>query len=169
MARLLTMALALFCAIAPLQSRTVRAETSISVSDAWARETPPAARSGVVYLKIANTGETPDLLVGASTDLGRGELHEHVRDGDVMRMRRLTTGIGIPAGETTALEPGGMHIMLLDLTQPLQAGATFPLTLHFERMGEHVVTVAVKPIGGDDDGHGHERGHGHGHGREHTH
>ena len=63
-----------------------------------------------------------------------------------MRMRPLAA-IGIPAGQTVTLSPGGMHIMLLGLGQPLREGQTFPLTLSFEHAGPRQVTVAIEKAG----------------------
>jgi periplasmic copper chaperone A len=63
-----------------------------------------------------------------------------------MRMRPLAT-IDIPAGQTVTLSPGGMHIMLLDLAQPLREGQSFPLTLSFDHAGARQVTVAIEKAG----------------------
>jgi periplasmic copper chaperone A len=63
-----------------------------------------------------------------------------------MRMRPLAA-IDIPAGQTVTLSPGGMHIMLLGLTQPLREGQSFPLTLSFDHAGPRQVTVAIEKAG----------------------
>ncbi|MEM5709697.1 copper chaperone PCu(A)C, partial [Elizabethkingia meningoseptica] len=73
-------------------------------------------------------------------------LHTHVRDGEVMRMRRVDA-IEVPAKATTTLQPGGLHIMFLGLAEPLAAGRSFPLTLRFAEAGETSVTVEVKDVG----------------------
>ena len=72
------------------------------------------------------------------------ELHEHIHEGDVMRMRRVEGGVAIAAGETKAFTPGGHHIMLIGLTAPLKEGGRFPLTLEFEGADEVPVEVAVR-------------------------
>jgi len=62
----------------------------------------------------------------------------------VMRMRMVDGGrIEIPAGGTVIMEPGGLHLMLINLTEPLEAGAAYPLTLKFERAGEWTLHVPV--------------------------
>jgi periplasmic copper chaperone A len=66
--------------------------------------------------------------------------------GMVMQMRPVA-GIDIPAGQPVSLKPGGEHIMLLGLAQPLHEGQTFPLTLTFEKAGSRAVTVTVKKPG----------------------
>jgi copper(I)-binding protein len=67
-------------------------------------------------------------------------------DNGVMKMRQVD-GIDLPAGKTVALKPGGYHIMLTGLAQPLAAGQSFPLTLDFAKAGARQVTVSVEKIG----------------------
>ena len=68
-------------------------------------------------------------LVGVSTPVaGTAEVHEMKMDGDVMRMRAISK-LDLPAGQTVELKPGGYHVMLMDLKQPLAPGSTVPLTL----------------------------------------
>jgi hypothetical protein len=78
-------------------------------------------------------------------------------DAGVMRMREVEA-IELPAGETTALEPGGLHVMLFELESNLVEGETFPLTLSLENGGEIELEVQVQPVTygiGDPAGHGH--------------
>jgi copper(I)-binding protein len=63
-------------------------------------------------------------------------------EGNVMRMREVPA-IEIPAGQTIELKPGGLHVMFIGLTQTLNVGATFPLTLRFEKAGEVKVEMKV--------------------------
>jgi len=72
-------------------------------------------------------------------------------EGGVMRMRPLTA-IDIPAGQTVTLSPGGTHIMLLGLTQPLREGQSFPLTLSFDHAGPRQVTVVIEKAGATGPG-----------------
>jgi periplasmic copper chaperone A len=85
---------------------------------------------------------------------GRIELHTHIMDGDVMRMREMEGGIPLPPGETVKLQPGGFHIMLLGLKQGLAAGSRFPLTLTFEKAGSVQVDVPVEAMGSMGPGGG---------------
>jgi copper(I)-binding protein len=85
------------------------------------------------------------------------EVHEMVLHGDVMRMRELEGGLPIPAGETVALQPGGYHVMFMDLAGPFEAGQSVEVTLTFEKAGDLTLTMPVVPRGGAGMGHG---GHG---------
>jgi copper(I)-binding protein len=71
------------------------------------------------------------------------EIHEIVEEDDVMSMRPIEGGLELPAGESTVLEPGGYHVMLIGLTADLNAGETYTLTLEFERAGMVEMQVAV--------------------------
>ncbi len=119
----------------------------------WSRAAGANA-NGVGFMTIRNTGAQADRLLSASTPAARlVELHTHIRDGDVMRMRPVTD-IPLPAGQTVTLRPGGMHVMLIGLTAALNRGATLPLTLHFERAGEVQVTLEIQAAGASG-GHTH--------------
>jgi len=138
-----------------------------TISGAWARNSPMEATNGAAYL-VVKGGATDDAVVAASVDAGiagKVELHETVMassdamgsttmpaSGDAMSSTTLAPAmemrpvesIPVPAGETVELEPGGLHIMLLDLAKPLEVGDTFDLTVTFEQAGEQVVSVEVK-------------------------
>ena len=77
----------------------------------------------------------------------RVEMHRMSMEGDVMRMRPVES-IEVPAGATVALQPGGMHLMLMGLKAPLAAGQRVTLTLQFEKAGEVAVQAAVRAPGG---------------------
>lgn len=87
-------------------------------------------------------GEMED---GDSMDMEDGEMEDGDHSGDmgVMQMREVGS-IELPAGEAIALEPGGLHVMLLDLPEPLETGSTFDLTLDFETAPDMVVSVEVR-------------------------
>jgi periplasmic copper chaperone A len=131
----------------------------IEVREAFARATIGNATSGAVYLTIVNHASGPDRLVSASAPVAaRTDLHMTVRDGDIVRMRRLES-IEIEAGGTVAFEPGGAHVMLSGLAAPLVEGESFELTLEFEAAGSMRLEVPVKSIAAENadegDGHGH--------------
>lgn len=124
----------------------------ISVSQAWSRATPGGVRNGTAYLQISSKGPEGDKLVGAKSDIaGQVELHNHIHEGGMMKMRRVDA-IDVPAGETVKLEPGGFHVMLMDLKRPLKAGESFDLTLVFEKAGDIPVKATVEPIGAKGPG-----------------
>jgi len=116
----------------------------ISISDAWSRATVAGQSSAAAYLTVANTGDGDERLLQVSTAIGQSSLHSTTMDNGVMRMRPLTS-LDIPAHSTVDLKPGGTHIMIMGVKQPLAAGSSFPLTLKFDRSGERTVTVAVRP------------------------
>ncbi len=134
---------------------------SITLDDAWSRATMTPAQAGAIYVTITDHG-APDRLIGASTPVaGKAELHESIRDGNIMKMRSVAA-LAVTPKAPTSLSPGGYHIMLTELKQPLAAGQTFPLTLTFEKAGAVQTTVTVKPAGasgGMDMGAGHDMQH----------
>ena len=136
----------LFAAVAMLAVATASAQTGqLQVENAWARATPGRSETGAAYLTIESP--TGDRLVAASTPVAKkAGLHTMEMSGMVMKMRPIA-GVDIPAGQPVTLAPGGMHIMLLGLKQPLKAGQSFPLTLRFEKAGTRTVTVAVEKAG----------------------
>jgi copper(I)-binding protein len=130
---------------------------SISVDNAWSRATMPSARTAAIYVTITDH-DGPDRLIGVSTPVaGKAEVHETIHDGDIMKMRP-SDGVAIAPGATISFAPGGSHIMLTELKQPLAGGQTFPLSLHFEKAGTVEGTVTVKAMGAamDRGGAGHD-------------
>lgn len=131
------MTLAAVLALASLQA----VAANVSVSDAWARATMPGQKVSGAYMQI--TSDADARLVGASSPaVPRIEVHEMKMDGDVMRMREVKA-IELPKGKAVALEPGGFHIMLMNLPKPIAAGEVIPLTLVIESGGKRQ-TVEVK-------------------------
>lgn len=117
----------------------------IAISDAYARASSPAAKSGAAFLVLENAGDGDDRLLSASTDAAaRVELHTHRETGDgIMQMIEIEDGIPLPAGASHSLERGGDHVMLMGLTRPLEQGDEITVTLVFEQAGEVEVTVPV--------------------------
>lgn len=143
-----------------------------AISDAWARASADGQANGAAYMTITG-GDRDDRLIGAAVSpevAARAEVHETVMadDGDTdmanggtgssgtgmsgtgmsgmggtMTMREVDA-IDIPAGEDVALEPGGYHVMLMELVEPLVAGDQFDLTLTFEQAGDVTVTLEVR-------------------------
>lgn len=132
------------------------AEPAVEVSDAWARATPPGAANGAVFFTLHNRGAEADRLRQVSSPASKvAELHTHVMDGGVARMRQVPE-IAVPAGGSTALKPGGLHVMLIGLQQPLRDGATIDLVLRFDRAGERKLRV---PVHRAQPGHSASAGH----------
>ena len=123
------------------------AAAEITVQDPFARASAGMAETGAAFMKLSNASAVNDQLVAASTPVSaKTELHDHIKEGDIMRMRQVPS-IEVPAGGTVALQPGGLHIMLMGLKQPLREGETFPLTLTFAHAGAVTVEVPVKSVG----------------------
>ncbi|MEO5672849.1 MAG: copper chaperone PCu(A)C [Ramlibacter sp.] len=99
------------------------------VEGAWVRSTVPGQQGTGAFMKL--TARESVQLVGVSTPVaGTSEVHEMKMEGDVMRMRAVHR-VDLAPGQPFELKPGGFHLMLQDLRQPLLAGGTVPLTLLF--------------------------------------
>jgi hypothetical protein len=100
----------------------------LSIGRPYARPTAPSQPTGGGYLTLTSKGRA-DRLLSASTPVAREvQLHSMKMEGDVMRMRAAPQ-LELPAGQPVELKPGGYHIMMLDLEQPLAAGSSVPMTL----------------------------------------
>ncbi len=115
------------------------------------------ARAAGGYMTVANSGDKPDLLLGVSVEGPMAMIHESREEGGIMRMVHLDA-VEIPAGETVAFAPGGLHVMIMGL-QPddLPVGDTLDAVLTFDRAGEVAVTFRVEalPVDGPGGGTGH--------------
>lgn len=108
-------------------------------------ETPMAGATGVAFLVIANLGDQDDRLLSASSPVAdRVEIHEMSMADGVMRMRALGDGLAIPVGSAVELAPGGTHLMLIGVHEPLVAGGTVKVELRFEKAGTATVAMPVQ-------------------------
>jgi len=118
---------------------------SMTVTEAWARPSMGMDRAGAAYLVIRNDTGKNDALIGASSSASaRAELHETSTASDGMTGMAPVSEIPVAAGGSATLEPGGFHIMLIDLVEPLVAGQTIDITLTFRGAGEVTVTAEVR-------------------------
>ena len=125
-------------------------QSGIEVLNAWSRAAL-AGRNGAVYLTITDTGAA-DRVTAASTPVAQtAEVHESVSENGVMKMRPVTA-LPVAPGKPVILSPGGYHVMLMGLKQPLTKGESFPLTLTFERAAPITVTVQVESAGASRPG-----------------
>jgi copper(I)-binding protein len=121
---------------------------SIHIEHPWSRATPKGANIAGGYLVIENRGTTPDRLVGGSSEIaGRFQIHEMKMSSGTMTMRPLEGGIEIAPGQSVKFEPGGYHLMFLDLKAPPVEGKPFKGTLVFEKAGKVDVEFAVEGMG----------------------
>lgn len=153
------------------QTTTTEPAGTIEVAGAWARTSPAIATAGAAYLDITNGTDVDDVLLEASVDpsvaakvelhetttaddaeapgegmageMGEGETATSMAGSPMMQMVPVDE-IPVPAGETVVLEPGGLHLMVLDLAEPLEVGTTIDITLTFQEAGDVVVTAEVR-------------------------
>ncbi|WP_219211374.1 copper chaperone PCu(A)C [Variovorax boronicumulans] len=117
-------------AFAACASAWAQTAAPVDVQDAWVRAAVPGQSGTGAFMKL--TAHEGLKLVGASTPAaGVAEVHEMKMEGDTMRMRGVSS-VELPAHRTVELKPGGYHLMLMDLKQPIVKDATLPLTLQFE-------------------------------------
>jgi copper(I)-binding protein len=141
---------------------SVQAQTGIEVSNAWTRATVAAQKTGGIYFDIRSAAPAK-LVAVASPAAARVELHNMKMEGGVMKMSAVDA-LDLAAGQTVKLAPGGYHVMLIDLKQPLQAGGSVPFTLTVERADKTRVTVESKAVvrdmaGAMQGGHDMHKGH----------
>ena len=114
------------------------------IVDPYARPTPPEAPVTGGYLAIRNNGSEEDRLVGGTAPFaGKIEIHEMKMDGDVMQMREVEGGLVIPAGGEVTLQPGGLHIMFMQLREKMTEGDRHSVTLEFEQAGSVTVEFDI--------------------------
>jgi copper(I)-binding protein len=132
---------------APARAEEVKAGDLV-ITQGWSRATPGGAKVGGGYLTIENKGSTADRLIGGSAEIaGKVQLHEMAMNNGVMTMRPVDKGLVIEPGKTVKLTPGGLHLMLLDLKNPLKQGDKVPVTLEFEKAGKVSLSLDVQGIG----------------------
>lgn len=145
------LSLASLLSVLSVGAALAQAPSPVSAERPWARATAPQHKVGGGYVTL--TSPADDRLISASSPVaGHVEVREMRMDGDVMRMRELADGLPLLAGKRVALSPGGFHIMLMDLKQPLVAGQSVPVQLRFQKAPPLDVTFQVVPIGASGPG-----------------
>ena len=135
----------------------------IRIGHPWVRPSPsPSVKVGVAYMSITNLGSSDDVLVGVKSGIAATvEFHETTVENGVARMRQKKAGVIIPAGETLALKPGGVHIMFKGLKASFKEDELFAMTLVFRKAGEVTVeAISQVPEGAgtiDQNAHKHEQ------------
>jgi periplasmic copper chaperone A len=144
---------------APAASAPVKAG-DLTIETPWLRATPNGAKVAGGYVRITNTGSTPDTLTGATVPFAKsGDIHAMSMEGGVMKMAPVSGGLTIKPGETVELKPGGYHLMFEGLTGAPKVGETVSGTLTFARAGTVPVTFSVAPIGAAAPGSPHQHQH----------
>lgn len=112
--------------------------------NAWTPEAPPG-RMMAGFMEIHNPGSEPVAIVGARAEgFGHVELHNTTMEDGVMRMRRIDTLTVDPGGSLT-LEPGGLHLMLIEPERSFRDGDQIALVLIDSESREYPVASKVRP------------------------
>lgn len=131
------------------------AASAVTVADVLCRPTPNGRQVTGCYMTL--TASAADTLVSVESPVAAlAQIHESRTESNMMMMRELEAGLPLPAGETVELKPGGTHIMLMGVAEPLRAGQTVPLTLTFTTAApvEVVASVGQPPVvDGEHSGH----------------
>ncbi len=139
------MRIALFV-LGVLVSFSVQAQ--IQIEKPWARATVPGAAVAGGYMVIRNTAAAADRLLSASSPAAMNvELHVHINDNGVMKMREVKA-YDLPAKGSFELKPGGAHLMFMGIKRPFREGEKLPVKLKFEKAGEVNTEFQVGGMGG---------------------
>ena len=117
----------------------------IKVEGVWARATLPGQAASAAYFTIVNDGGA-DALLSVTSPVAAASLHSTSMANGVMKMRPVAS-VDVPASGRVNLKPGGIHVMVTGLKQPLPAGSRLPLDLNFQKSAERHVEAEVKPAG----------------------
>jgi hypothetical protein len=121
------------------------------------RAVPPGQPNSAAFMGLQNGSASDHALVSAESSASRiVELHTHVEEDGVMKMRQIEK-IDIPARGDVLLKPGGLHVMLIDLNEELKEGANVSITLIFEDGSRNEIQAPVRKLKMKMDKHkGHE-------------
>lgn len=132
------------------------AGTGIDVRDARVLATVPGQSVAAGYMTV-RSAEAATLVSISSGAAKAVQIHTMSMQDGVMRMRPLDR-LALPAGQEVRLTPGGMHLMLVGISQPLKAGGT--VDLHFtvvKASGDKQTMTIAMPVVDGRDGHEHSR------------
>jgi copper(I)-binding protein len=123
---------------------------AITAGDPWVKTAPSGMTAA--FLTLTNSSDTADVLVSASTPAaGMVQLHEMVMQDGQMVMQQKKDGITVPARGTAVLEPGGNHIMLMELAGPIEVGEKVAITLTFRSGATLQVEAAARDFDGGNE------------------
>lgn len=129
-----------------LSAISLSAHAAVEVENAFIRAIPPGQQNTAAFMTLHNTSAKALTLVSARASVATAtELHTHTEQNGVMQMRQVAE-IELKAGSKTELKPGGLHIMLLGLTESLAAGDNVELTLKYADGSEQQLAVPVQPV-----------------------
>lgn len=119
---------------------------SLEITDIYARATPPTATNSAVFMNVKNLTQQSQEIVEAQAEVAKKtELHTVEMDGDTMKMRQVPL-ISVAPSASVSLKPGGFHVMLLDLTQPLEEDSQINVVLTLANGESQSFDVPVKKV-----------------------
>lgn len=122
-------------------------QAQVEIEQPWARATAPGAQVAGGYMTIRNKSKASDRLIAASSTAAASvEMHVHVKEGEVIKMRQLSA-YDVPANGSFELKPGGAHLMFLRIVRPFKEGEKIPVKLRFERAGDVSIEFHVGRLG----------------------
>jgi len=123
------------------------AADNVSVQEPYVRQAPPNAPATGAFMVIKNNGDKDIKLIKVDNPASKAtELHTHLNEGGVMKMRPVP-GIEIKAKGEAVLKPGGLHVMMIDLKAPMKEGDVVPMTLTFDDgSSKQVDAKVVRPM-----------------------
>ncbi len=121
-------------------------QAQVQIEKPWARATPPGAKVAGGYMTIRNAGAADKLVSASSPAAAKVELHVHINDNGVMKMREVPA-YEVPAKGAFELKPGGAHLMFMEIKQPFKEGDKVPVTLKFEKSGDVKTEFQVGGLG----------------------
>lgn len=117
----------------------------ITVDGVWARPAGIGSATAI-YFTLENGGPADDRLLGADVPSASASIHRTTHEEGVARMREVTDGLIIAAGQRVAFEPLGLHVMVADLQRALEVGGTLDFTLRFENAGAMTVSARIAEV-----------------------
>lgn len=134
----------------------------LHIENPWARATVAGMNMGGGFMVVHNHEKQTDYLMGGSSPVAeRVEVHTHINDNGVMRMREVQGGVPLAANARTELKPGSYHIMFMGLKQALKEGETVPVTLTFKHAKPQTINFTVRTAPKATHTHQHSGAHHH--------
>ncbi len=128
---------------------------AVLVEDGYVQALPSTVQNTSAYMRITNNSETSLVLTGAGSPLARSVMLHETRDTNGMMSMEHVMSVELAPGETVNLQPGGLHVMLMGLTRPLQEGDIVEVSLHFRDSDDLLLQLPVRRLGGTQQHHHH--------------
>jgi copper(I)-binding protein len=148
-----------FALLACLALAACAPRSGIDINHVWARATPPGASVAAVYAQVV-AHEADEIVAVSSPAAARAEIHTTSETDGIMSMRPVPS-VTLPTGIPVKFESGGLHIMLIDLHEPLTAGQSIDVTLTFKNAAPATVSASIHALG--EDAHQEHAHHDHAH------